>query len=138
LVVVSNGNYGQRADGTTGYGGITSPANARSAISVGTVMTQDTVQRDDDRVAPYSSRGPSWYDARAKPDVVAPGHRLASDAAVNSSLYRRALESRKNGTSTNGQPLLVLSGSSMSAAVTTGVVALVLQAHNQSGFHRQK
>src|SRR5258706_16394189 len=26
----------------------------------------------------------------------------------------------------------------MSAAVTTGVVALVLQAHNQSGLHRQK
>src|SRR5256885_16186748 len=26
----------------------------------------------------------------------------------------------------------------MSAAVSTGVVALVLQAHNQNGFHRQK
>jgi subtilisin family serine protease len=138
IVVVSNGNYGQRPDGTTGYAGVTSPANARSAISVGTVMTQDTVQRNDDRVAPYSSRGPSWYDARAKPDVVAPGHRLASDAAIDSRLYRRALESRKTGTSKNGQPLLVLSGSSMSAAVTTGVVALVLQAHHESGFHNHK
>ena len=29
-------------------------------------------------VAPYSSRGPTWFDGFAKPDVVAPGHRLVS------------------------------------------------------------
>ena len=80
-VVVSAGNYGQRPDGTAGYGGITSPANAHSAITIGAAMTQDTATRDDDVVAPYSSKGPTWYDALAKPDAVAPGHRLVSDAA---------------------------------------------------------
>ena len=30
-------------------------------------------RRSDDEVAPFSSRGPSWYDAFAKPDIVAPG-----------------------------------------------------------------
>ena len=40
-------------------------------------------------VAPYSSRGPTWYDGFAKPDIVAPGHRLVSDGATASTLYQR-------------------------------------------------
>ena len=36
-----------------------------------------TIRCRDDAVAPYSSRGPTWYDAYAKPDVVVSGHRLA-------------------------------------------------------------
>jgi len=51
-VVVSAGNWGLKADGTVGYAGITSPGNAQSAITVGAAMTQDTVTRDDDGVAP--------------------------------------------------------------------------------------
>ena len=73
----------------TGYAGIDSPGNAPSAITVGAAKTQDTVPRDDDRVAPYSSRGPTWYDGFVKPDVVAPGHKLISDTTATSYLYNQ-------------------------------------------------
>ena len=38
----------------------------------------------DDKLAPYSSSGPTWYDGLVKPDVVAPGHMLASESAPRS------------------------------------------------------
>jgi serine protease AprX len=73
IVVVSAGNYGLNpATGLPGYAGITSPGNAPSSISVGATSTETTLTRDDDRVAPFSSRGPTWYDGIAKPDIVAP------------------------------------------------------------------
>jgi hypothetical protein len=99
-------------------------------------MTQGTVLRGDDAVAPYSSRGPAWFDAFAKPDVVAPGHRLVSDTSLTSYLYQNLPTHRT--TSKNGQQLLELSGTSMATGVTTGVIALVMQQHNQNGLHRQK
>jgi serine protease AprX len=89
VVVVAAANMG--ADPTTkeiGYGGITSPGNAPSALTVGSLNTQGTATRTDDVVAPYSSRGPSWYDAYQKPDILAPGHKLVADVAANSWLYR--------------------------------------------------
>jgi serine protease AprX len=136
IVVTSAGNFGQNPmTGVTGYAGIASPGNAPSAITVGAAMTQNTVTRGDDLVAPYSSRGPAWYDGFVKPDVVAPGHHLASDASVGSSLYNQLVKSRR--TTQSGQVLLELSGTSMAAGVTTGVVALILDAHNRTGFHRQ-
>jgi len=80
VVVVSAGNHGSNPDtGQVGYGGITSPGNAPSAITVGATNTSGTLNRADDFVAPYSSRGPSWIDGYAKPDLVAPGHRIVAD-----------------------------------------------------------
>src|SRR5262249_5895997 len=70
-----------------GYGGITSPGNAPSVITVGSERTADTTTRTDDLVAEYSSRGPTWIDAYAKPDLVAPGHRLLGPANVGEFLY---------------------------------------------------
>ena len=84
VVVVSAGNIGQNSEtGDAGYTGITSPGNAPSAITVGAADTRGTIGRDD-VVAPYSSRGPTWFDAFAKPDVVAPGHRLMSNLSPSS------------------------------------------------------
>ena len=135
VVVASAGNFGQKqSDGSVGYAGITSPGNAPSAITVGAAMTKDTITRLDDEVAPYSSRGPTWFDAVVKPDVVAPGHRLASDTNLSSYLYDVLDQNR--GESRNGQPLLLLSGSSMATAVASGVVALTLQAHEDGPFNR--
>jgi len=63
IVVVAAGNYGRNpTTGLPGYAGITSPGNAQSAITVGAVKTQDTVVRSDDRIADYSSAGPTWYE----------------------------------------------------------------------------
>jgi serine protease AprX len=125
-VVVAAGNFGTSPKtGQVGYAGIVSPANAPSAISAGAVNTFDTVTRDDDRVAPYSSRGPSWYDGFAKPDVVAPGHDLLSVAAEGSTL-KKLQEARGNKGS-----YMKLSGTSMAAGVTSGIVALVLQANHK-------
>lgn len=124
VVVAAAGNYGINRDtGESGYGGIASPGNAPSAITVGAVMTKDTVSRNDDAIAPYSSRGPTWYDGIAKPDIVAPGHSLASDAAIDSTLYTRYPDLRV------GSNYLRLSGTSMAAAVTSGAVALILEAN---------
>src|SRR5205807_9334272 len=67
---------------------------------------------------------------------VAPGHKLVSDTSTSSYLYATLPGSRV--TASNGQPLLMLSGTSMGSAVASGVAALVLDAHNRNGFHRQK
>ena len=143
IVVTAAGNYGMstgtvvngNATGQAGYTGITSPCNAPSAICVGATDTKNTSSRADDSVAPYSSRGPSWFDATEKPDLVAPGHRLYSDTSLTSTLWTSLPGNQ--GYAKNGQALLRLSGTSMAAGVASGVAALVLQAHNQNGFHNK-
>jgi serine protease AprX len=126
VVVASAGNFGKHpGTGTMGFGGITSPGNAPSALTVGALRTQGTVARGDDRVASYSSRGPTWYDGQIKPDLLAPGHGLIAAANPSSALYE-----------THGGygPLggyASLNGTSMAAAVTSGVVALMIEANRQ-------
>lgn len=124
VVIASAGNLGiNPATGEPGYAGVFSPANAPSALTVGALQTFDTWARSDDRVAPYSSRGPSWFDAFAKPDVVAPGHNMLSIAAPGSTL-RREFEQR-GGTG----EYMRLSGTSMAAGVASGLVGLMLEAN---------
>jgi serine protease AprX len=121
-VIVSAGNFGRnQVTGVVGYAGVASPGNAPSGISVGSVRTFDTVGRGDDRIANYSSRGPSWYDGYGKPDISAPGDNLLSVASVASTL-RRVQESRGN----TGN-YMRLSGTSMAAGVVSGMVAVLLQ-----------
>ena len=128
IVVTSAGNNGTNPEtGAIGYAGINSPGNAPSAITVGAVKTQDTVTRSDDRVADFSSRGPTWYDGFAKPDLVAPGHSLVSNAVGRKSTLSKKYPSLQ--VKLGGERFLKLSGTSMAAAVTTGVAALVLEAN---------
>ena len=136
IVVTAAGNNGQKKNGDVGYTGITSPGNAPSAITVGAAITNNTVVRGDDTVADFSSRGPSWFDGYAKPNVVAPGYQLAADTTLTSTLYQLLPSARVKAK--NGADLLTLSGTSMSTAVTSGVVALIVDAHNRSGYHRQR
>jgi serine protease AprX len=127
VVVTAAGNIGVGKDGDPGYTGITSPGNAPSAITVGAVDTKGTVRLSDDRVAAFSSRGPTWYNGFAKPDLVAPGVNLTSDAPKLSSLmttYPQLGVLSKSGKGSFGR----LSGTSMAAAVATGVSSVVLQA----------
>ena len=128
VVVVSAGNIGiNPATGLPGYGGITSPGNARSAITVGASQTMGTVGRADDVVGPFSSRGPTWNDRYAKPDVVAPGHKIVQTVGVASNLSVRNPTLRVGIGNTVSQPIS-LTGTSMSAAVTSGVVARMIDA----------
>jgi serine protease AprX len=122
IVVVAAGNDGP------GYGSINSPANAPSAVTVGVADGKTTVTRDDDYVPSFSSRGPTWYDGFAKPDVVAPGVNLYSDASAGSTLVTSTNPVFPQQT-VDGVDLIDLSGSSMSAAVATGVIALELDAN---------
>ena len=128
VVVVAAGNNGldQNGDGESGYTGINSPANAPSSITAGAVDTKNTVSRSGDAVAAFSSRGPTWFDGLAKPDVVAPGVHLISNTDTSSYLYTNLAKNRQT---VNGNEMLDLSGTSMAAPITAGVVALVLDAN---------
>ena len=142
VVVVAAGNN-KKADT---YAGITSPANAPSALTTGAVETNRTPVRREDWVADYSARGPTWFDAYAKPDFVAPGSRLISNATLDSTLFKVTGSQILKGDiyqipefsttgriSIDGYPFLQLSGTSMAAGVVSGVVALVLEANRHSG-----
>jgi serine protease AprX len=128
VVVAAAGNCGiNPITGEPGYAGVTSPGNAPSAITVGALLTQGTPTRSDDEVAAFSSRGPTWYDAFAKPDIVAPGDRLVSLGAPGSTLYEEYPSLHVSGRF--GGHYLRLSGTSMATAVATGVVALAIEAN---------
>ncbi len=126
-VVVSAGNYGLTSTGQPVLGGITSPGNSPLALTVGAIDTNGTVDPSDDVVAPYSSKGPTAYDFAVKPDVVAPGAKIGSLEAQNSYLSRTYPQWHLGGSGTNAY--MRLSGTSMSTAVVTGGVALLLNAH---------
>lgn len=138
-VTVAAGNFGvNRLTQAPGYAGITSPGNAPNAITVGALRTFNTMTREDDRVAPYSSRGPTWYDAFLKPDLVAPGDALLSDLAPNNTLGR--MFTAHGADDPNGCCYASLSGTSMATAVASGVVATVLDAnvHNSAQWSSQR
>jgi serine protease AprX len=133
VVVASAGNFGvDPTTGEVGYAGITSPGDAPSAITVGAVDINGTAPRNDDEIAPYSSRGPTWYDGQAKPDVVAPGHALTAVSNEASTLYTSYPNSRVTASADAVNKYLRLSGTSMAAGVTSGVVALMVEAHRNA------
>ncbi len=127
VVVASAGNYGQTTTGAPILGGITSPGNSPYAITVGAIDTAATLSKSDDRVAPYSSRGPTAFDLGVKPDVVAPGTKLVSLEVRGSYLSTTYPSWHIAGSNSNAY--LRLSGTSMAAAVVSGGVALLLDAN---------
>ncbi len=117
VVVVSAGNAGP-FNGT-----IMSPGDDPYVITVGAVDdgAQSTVANDTQPA--FSSVGPTNPDGLSKPDLVASGRSVVSLAAPGSSILE------ENPGSVIGSGNFVGSGTSFSAAITSGAVALLLQQH---------
>ncbi len=112
-VVASAGNEGpeQRT--------ITSPGGSPSIITVGALDDKRTVDIGDDVVADISSRGPS-YVGGIKPDLVAPGINITSlNAVANANSNDYVLDA--------DEAYRTMSGTSVSAPIVSGVVALMLE-----------
>lgn len=129
-VTVAVGNCGPVASATCTFSdtdnGISSPGNAAGAISVASSNDINTVNRNDDIISAFSSRGPNsagsadstaggatsagnLFDRYRKPEIAAPGQNIvAADIAPG-------------GTTSN-------SGTSMAAPHMAGIAALLLEA----------
>ena len=130
VVVAAAGNFGKNNQGLPQYGGISAPGNAPWVLTVGASSTGGTPGRGDDTMASFSSRGPTYVDWTAKPDLVAPGTGIVSMLAPGSTLEAtKALFSLPGTVPTASLPYLSLSGTSMAAPVVAGTVALMLQAN---------
>lgn len=139
VVVVAAGNDGRDLNlNPEGYGTIDAPGNDPYVLTVGAMNTRETASIQNDIIASYSSKGPSFIDHVIKPDVVAPGnlvtslqYRNDSLAANNPSFYTLYSFYRTRGSETPSQDYFPLSGTSMATGVTSGAVADLLQAAPQ-------
>jgi serine protease AprX len=128
VVVTAAGNLGRN-----GYATVLSPGNSPHAITVGAMKTEMTVTRADDLIASYSSKGPTYIDLTAKPDLVAPGNLVVSLLAPGSTLeaaYPGNIipSSQYTTSSVAGAPAYFrLSGTSMATPVVSATAALMLQ-----------
>ena len=101
-MVIAAGNEGPSA-GTIG-----TPGNSPSAITVGALDDKGTVDRSDDEIAYFSSRGPSNVDKLEKPDILAPG------VDITAASHR-------------GDGYVTMSGTSMATPFAAGVASLMHQ-----------
>jgi len=115
VVIAAAGNEGP--DSMT----IGSPGNLPYIITVGSVTDSWTTHtQNDDYIPDFSSRGPT-PSGHIKPDIVAPGGHMSGFTRPGSTLMKEFPEYLLS----TGD--FVMTGSSQSAAVVSGLVALLLQ-----------
>jgi serine protease AprX len=112
------------AAGNQGDEGVTSPGDDPYVITVGATDTMGTAATNDDAVATWSGRGRVL--GHAKPDVVAPGVSVVSLRAPGSTIDVQHPEGRVDDTYFRG------TGTSMSAALVSGGVAVLLSHHGNA------
>lgn len=124
VVVAAAGNNGPSA------GTVSRPADDPWVVTAGAVDDHRTLPPGDDSVPDFSSRGPT-REGLAKPDLAAPGGHVLSLRSPGSTL-ERLFPDPDPGPYRRG------SGTSMSAAVVSGVAALVVGAHPGLGPNQVK
>jgi serine protease AprX len=117
VVVAAAGNRGTASDAVN-Y----APGNDPYVISVGGADDRGTKGTADDDSTPWGSIGRT-QDGFAKPEVIAPGAHIVSTLAPNSAFARMCPGCVRDGS------YFQAGGTSMSAPVVSGVVALLLQKH---------
>ena len=127
-VSVAAGNDGPDNDGLSGMG------SSSLSITVGATDDKETIDRDDDDIASYSSRGPRRDNGNGnpidemKPDVTAPGTNIVqAEACVTSGGCNNFLggSAANNGYTGRG------SGTSYATPAVTGVIALMIEVNDE-------
>ena len=117
-VVVSAGNSGP--DAST----VMKPGDDPYVITVGASNDEGSMTVNDDQVPVFSSKGPTRANGLTKPDVVAPGVHTVSLRSPGS-----AIDNKYGSTAAIGSGYFKGTGTSMSTATVSGVVAQILQAN---------
>jgi serine protease AprX len=91
-------------------------------LTVGAADLKNTIDRSDDSVAAFSSRGPT-QDGLAKPGIVAPSVTIVSNRSMGSTIDQFHPDARVGDSYFKG------TGTSQAAAVVSGVAALMFQAN---------
>lgn len=117
VVVAAAGNDGPES------GTISSPGIHPHIITVGATDDKGTLDRADDEIAPFSSRGPTASQV-TKPDLVAPGTGITSLRVKRSYIDKLSPDSRVS------QDYTTLSGTSMATPIVAGIAALLLTEHS--------
>jgi serine protease AprX len=117
VVVTSAGNAGP-FNGT-----VLSPGDDPMAITVGAIDDMGTPAIADDEMTDFSSVGPTNPDGWVKPDLVTSGRSVVSLADPGSTIWTEYPSARIGGANFVG------SGTSFSAAITSGAAALVIAAN---------
>ncbi len=127
-VSVAAGNDGPDNDGLSGMG------SSSLSITVGATDDMNTIDRDDDTIAGYSSRGPRRDNGDSnpidemKPDVTAPGSDIIqAEACVTSGGCNNFIggDASQNGYTGRG------SGTSYATPAVTGVIALMMEVNDE-------
>ena len=126
VVSVAAGNDGPDNDGLSGMG------SSDTSITVGATDDINTVNREDDTIASYSSRGPRRDNGdtnplnEMKPEVTAPGTNIIqAEGCVTSGMCNNFIggDASQNGYTGRG------SGTSYATPAVSGIIAMMLEAN---------